>query len=225
LSLLDAEVFKVPRQKPTQEAGPVAADHHMAASLSSVAEAHHGHYIRMHPAAPPVVQAPGPNNPAFPSAKDLPAAVERISGQMPRYLGLVADAQRRVREEQASKDRSSVDSARKTFGINVTPLGTGSAIPSKYRNGKDSRFSVTLIKGLTTLLPAISVSSTLVDVPGFGSIMLDAGEGTLGQLRRCSGDKIDSEVYQKLRILFISHMHADHHIGVRRILEDRMKVS
>lgn len=77
------------------------------------------------------------------------------------------------------------------------------------------------------ILNALShaVSSTLVDIPDFGSILLDAGEGTLGQLRRRFGTEGVQQVYGRLRILYISHMHADHHIGLRRLLLDRLRVS
>lgn len=74
-------------------------------------------------------------------------------------------------------------------------------------------------------LTPVAVSSTLVDIPDFGSILLDAGEGTLGQLRRRFGTEGVQQVYGRLRILYISHMHADHHIGLRRVLLDRMRVS
>lgn len=73
----------------------------------------------------------------------------------------------------------------------IITLGTGSAIPSKYRN----------------------VSATLVRVPGVGSYLFDCGENTLGQLRRMYGfDKTD-EILRDLKVLWISHLHADHHLG------------
>jgi ribonuclease Z len=87
--------------------------------------------------------------------------------------------------------------------IVVTTLGTGSAIPSKYRN----------------------VSATHLDIPGTGGVLLDCGEGTLGQLRRRFGPVGLREVYGKLKLIFISHMHADHHLGLQAVLEDRFNVS
>ncbi|WOO84919.1 Ribonuclease Z 1 [Vanrija pseudolonga] len=85
--------------------------------------------------------------------------------------------------------------------IVVTTLGTGSAIPSKFRN----------------------VSSTHLDIPGTGGILLDCGEGSLGQLRRRFGPEGLQKVYEDLRLIFISHMHADHHLGLTSILADRFK--
>lgn len=43
-------------------------------------------------------------------------------------------------------------------------------------------------------------------------MLLDVGEGTLGQIIRFYGDKAD-DVIQKLKAIYISHLHADHHIG------------
>lgn len=74
----------------------------------------------------------------------------------------------------------------------IIPLGTGSSIPSKHRN----------------------VSGTLIRVPGIGSYLLDCGEGTLGQIRRLFGDDGSAEVLRDLRCIVVSHLHADHHMGV-----------
>lgn len=43
--------------------------------------------------------------------------------------------------------------------------------------------------------------------------MLDCGEGTLGQIERFYGEKAE-EVIRKLKAIYISHLHADHHIGL-----------
>ena len=79
----------------------------------------------------------------------------------------------------------------------VITLGTGSALPSKYRN----------------------VSATLVRVPGWGNILLDAGENTLGQLKRVFAPAELTEVLRELRLLVISHMHADHQLGTTSIIK------
>jgi ribonuclease Z len=77
----------------------------------------------------------------------------------------------------------------------VITLGTGSALPSKYRN----------------------VSATLVRVPELGSYLFDCGENTLGQLKRVFGDKLP-EVLQDLKLIWISHLHADHHLGTVSVI-------
>ncbi|KAI0746847.1 beta-lactamase-like protein [Daedaleopsis nitida] len=83
----------------------------------------------------------------------------------------------------------------------VTPLGTGSALPTKMRN----------------------VSGTLVQIPGHGTILLDCGENTWGQLARSFGDDPCHvtgvwEVLRDLKCIFLSHMHGDHHMGLSKIL-------
>lgn len=74
----------------------------------------------------------------------------------------------------------------------IIPLGTGSSMPSKHRN----------------------VSGTLIRAPGIGNYLLDCGEGTLGQIKRLFGADEAATVLRDLRCIVISHLHADHHLGV-----------
>lgn len=75
-------------------------------------------------------------------------------------------------------------------------LGTGSSNPSKYRN----------------------VSATLLRVPGSGSYLFDCGEGTLGQLRRLYTASEMKELFWDLKAIWISHLHADHHLGTASVI-------
>uniref|UniRef100_A0A7M4F016 Zinc phosphodiesterase ELAC protein 2 n=1 Tax=Crocodylus porosus TaxID=8502 RepID=A0A7M4F016_CROPO len=77
-------------------------------------------------------------------------------------------------------------------------LGTGSAVPMKTRN----------------------VSSTLINTSSTQSLLLDCGEGTFGQLCRHYGEEIDS-VLCNIEAVFVSHLHADHHTGLLKILLER----
>ena len=79
----------------------------------------------------------------------------------------------------------------------IITLGTGSALPSKYRN----------------------VSATLVRIPGWGNILLDCGENTLGQLKRVFTPEELEDVLQQLKMIVISHMHADHHLGTVGVIK------
>lgn len=52
-----------------------------------------------------------------------------------------------------------------------------------------------------------------------GSILFDCGEGTYGQLFRLFGPDNVQEVLRQLQCIFISHMHADHHLGTVRLIQ------
>lgn len=75
-------------------------------------------------------------------------------------------------------------------------LGTGSAVPSLHRN----------------------VAGTLLRVPGYGSYLLDCGEGTLGQLKRIFTESELAKVFHDLKLIWISHLHADHHLGTTSVI-------
>ena len=79
----------------------------------------------------------------------------------------------------------------------IIALGTGSSAPSKYRN----------------------VSATLVHAPGYGYYLLDCGENTLGQLQRVFEPEELREVLRNLRMIWISHLHADHHLGTASLIK------
>ncbi|KAI0777745.1 hypothetical protein BD413DRAFT_640429 [Trametes elegans] len=90
----------------------------------------------------------------------------------------------------------------------LTPLGTGSAVPTRVRN----------------------VSGTLIQIPGRGGVLLDCGEGTWGQLARSFGDDPARtggvwQVLRELKCIFLSHMHGDHHMGLSKILQMRTLMS
>ena len=82
----------------------------------------------------------------------------------------------------------------------IITLGTGSALPSKYRN----------------------VSSTLLRMPGVqGNYLLDCGENTSGQLRRIYPFAQYQSLLLNLKAIWISHLHADHHLGTVSLLQER----
>ena len=72
-------------------------------------------------------------------------------------------------------------------------FGTGSAAPSKLRNS----------------------SAIHLSVPGFGGVLLDAGEGTIGQMNHGEyGTTGAAEEIRWLRLIWISHHHIDHQLGL-----------
>ncbi|KAJ2894472.1 hypothetical protein GGI21_005286, partial [Coemansia aciculifera] len=91
----------------------------------------------------------------------------------------------------------------------VCPIGTGSSVPGIYRN----------------------VSANIVSVDGYGGIVLDCGEGTVSLLKRFLGHphrnthnkriaQTFSEFVSTIKLLYISHMHADHHLGAIMLLRE-----
>jgi ribonuclease Z len=81
--------------------------------------------------------------------------------------------------------------------------GTASAIPCKYRN----------VTGMC-----------LTDAFG-RNMLLDIGEGTIGQLLRVyhhhDHDSSKHSLLSSITAVWISHPHADHHLGILRLLEER----
>ncbi|KAM8824563.1 zinc phosphodiesterase ELAC protein 2 isoform 1-T1 [Synchiropus picturatus] len=100
---------------------------------------------------------------------------------------------------QCRKTCAAVSGPKETFP-EVVFLGTGSALPMKIRN----------------------VSSTLVNISPSRSLLLDCGEGTFGQLCRHYGDDVD-EALSRISTVFISHLHADHHTGLVKLLYQRRR--
>ncbi|ORZ12300.1 beta-lactamase-like protein [Absidia repens] len=108
---------------------------------------------------------------------------------------------RAIDEAKHAANQVNEDKSLAGGNVEVVTLGTGSSIPSKYRN----------------------VSATLIKIPGFGSVLLDAGEGTYGQMLRHFGREHISKELDDLRCIFVSHLHADHHLGVFQLLLKRNK--
>lgn len=80
---------------------------------------------------------------------------------------------------------------------NIVFLGTGSAIPSKYRN----------------------VSAILVQ-HNEDFVVLDCGEDTYFNIIRFYGN---DDVIVKIDTIYISHSHADHHLGLSRLITEILK--
>ena len=112
----------------------------------------------------------------------------------------------RVAKPPISKTDTSIPSALRSLvrgEAELLFLGTGAAAPSKYRN----------VSGLYL--------STTTDDDG---MMMDCGEGTLGQLRRRFGVRGADERIKKLKLIWVSHIHADHHVGLPSLLLARKRL-
>ncbi|KAL8653487.1 MAG: hypothetical protein Q9210_002064 [Variospora velana] len=102
----------------------------------------------------------------------------------------------------SAKSESSINISSENIGLpsqdaEIICLGTGSSAPSKYRN----------------------VSATLLRVPGCGSYLFDCGEGTLGQLKRLYTPAQMTELFRDLKAIWVSHLHADHHLGTTSVIK------
>lgn len=95
-----------------------------------------------------------------------------------------------------AEDRKSVINEVNSLALSpiIQFLGTGCAIPSKYRN-----VSAILYQNETS------------------AILLDCGEDTYSQIERLYGN---FEVLKKLKIIYISHSHADHMLGIAKVLKE-----
>ncbi|KXN86195.1 Zinc phosphodiesterase ELAC protein 2 [Leucoagaricus sp. SymC.cos] len=105
------------------------------------------------------------------------------------------------KEAKEAVSRHPVVQGQQPTGVKILPLGTSSAVPTIYRN----------------------VSSILVKTPD-GNILLDAGEGTTGQLMRRFGlgsDEDFNNVLANLKCIFVSHVHGDHQTGLAKLLRQR----
>ncbi|GAA6036325.1 hypothetical protein JCM8097_001668 [Rhodosporidiobolus ruineniae] len=143
--------------------------------------------------------------------------LERAAAAWAEYVDKAKQAKAAVEQEERERAAVPIGNAAKVEGeLVVTPLGTGSAIPSKYRN----------------------VSATLLHLPPRPDVaeqeylLLDAGEGTWGQIARRfgegnkeKGEPSKEDVLRGIKLLFLSHLHQDHHAGIATILRHRAKLS
>ncbi|KAK1982191.1 metallo-beta-lactamase superfamily protein [Colletotrichum cereale] len=121
---------------------------------------------------------------------------KEVDGIDRKALRLSQTAAAKIREPSFLEEVERAEQDIPNRDTEIIPLGTGSALPSKYRN----------------------VSSTLIRVPQYGTYVLDCGENTLGQLRRAYPAEEVTKILQETRCIFISHMHADHQLGTARFI-------
>lgn len=123
------------------------------------------------------------------------------------------DEAEKIRNEVILAQSQGLAATKKSWeGVRVTTLGTGSAGPSKYRN-----VAATLVK-----LPGRFFAGGGDDQEGPSYVLLDAGEGTLGQLaQRYGPGKPLDDILRRIRVVFISHIHADHCAGIAHLLRAR----
>ncbi|KAF9101300.1 hypothetical protein BGX29_005816 [Mortierella sp. GBA35] len=133
--------------------------------------------------------------------KDYSSLKESPKEYLREYYSLALKAQEEIAQEERDFGVTEVPGK----DVVLTALGTGSSHPSKYRN----------------------VSATLVEAPQHGNFLLDTGEGTYGQMFRQFGgfrmsadqpNSVDDRI-KNLKGIFISHLHADHHLGIVTLID------
>jgi ribonuclease Z len=118
-----------------------------------------------------------------------------------------------------TKDSGALDAASQLLGSiredeNIVPsshgsflfTGTGSAIPCKHRN----------------------VTGMYLEMSNGNGMLLDCGEGTIGQLIRSWKSKGTLDIISSIsniKAAWISHPHADHHLGLIRLLSERNAIA
>ncbi|RXG59150.1 Zinc phosphodiesterase ELAC protein 2 [Armadillidium vulgare] len=92
-------------------------------------------------------------------------------------------------------------SSKRNYYPKILFLGTGSGAATGFRN----------------------VSGILIKLCSESNVLLDCGEGTLNQMVRFFGKDETMSVLRKLKLIFISHRHQDHHVGLIALLDERKK--
>ncbi|KAH7618880.1 putative tRNAse Z TRZ4, mitochondrial [Nannochloris sp. 'desiccata'] len=206
LNALDSDVFSLPPEadsSSTPAPAPAAAAEkaHALPANSVVGTNMLRYYLR------PVAKR-GFNSEECDDVLDAEAIRAELKKEKPQAL-LEAERAFQIKKSPATTETdvpAAVSQARDdTFA--VTFLGTGAAIPSKYRN----------------------VTGLLYDRPshngGKGASMLaDCGEGSLGQLHRRFGVQGAQDILRRLSLVWISHIHADHHVGLPALLAARTRL-
>ena len=106
------------------------------------------------------------------------------------------------RDAYLSEEVPSALRALRPGDVELVFLGTGSSMPAKYRN----------------------VSGLFLDQKTRGGLIVDCGEGSFGQLCRLYG--ATTALGRRCVICssaWISHIHADHHVGLPTILIERRR--
>lgn len=91
--------------------------------------------------------------------------------------------------------------------VTTVVLGTGSALPSKFRNVLSNMVRIPYRDPKTNTLE-------------FRTVLLDAGENTLGTIKRLFNKKEVDQLFSELSMIYLSHLHADHHMGIASIIKE-----
>lgn len=96
--------------------------------------------------------------------------------------------------------------------VTVLTIGTGSSMPSMYRN----------VLGTYVRVPHLVDPAT--NTVRFHGVFFDAGESTLGNLKRQHTPEEITVLFTELRLIYLSHLHADHHLGIVLLVREWARV-
>ncbi|GMG55392.1 unnamed protein product [Ambrosiozyma monospora] len=91
--------------------------------------------------------------------------------------------------------------------VECMALGTGSALPSRFRN----------VMGNLLRIPTNNGNK-------WTGVVLDAGENTLGSIERLFHEDDVKLIFEELELIYLSHLHADHHMGIAGLISKWCRV-
>ncbi|XP_055306097.1 zinc phosphodiesterase ELAC protein 2-like [Sitodiplosis mosellana] len=126
-------------------------------------------------------------------------------------------------ELETSSDEESSDFEEILKDLNESPKDAlplcTQEVPIKLKDEKFPRI-LFLGTGAADSYALRNSSGTLVHLTPDHSILLDCGTATCSQINRYYGDEAP-EIYRRLKAVYVSHMHLDHHIGLPELFRWR----
>eukprot|EP00198_Chlamydomonas_reinhardtii_P009600 XP_001698937.1 beta-lactamase protein [Chlamydomonas reinhardtii] len=184
------------------------------------------------PAGPVAAAAPGADGVAAtaaaqPTPRPQPEALASVDD-----IGVPPCLRPATAEAAAGAAGATAGSTAPVGDVSVLFLGTGSAEPSKYRGA-----SAVLLRGLRRGGSSAREAADCAEGGGPGgggagaagggcggsgaAMLIDAGEGTYGALVRWLGPKGAAAQVAALALVWLSHKHPDHILGLPALLEAR----
>lgn len=157
-----------------------------------------------------------------------------------------ADVDKGVSSDIEDKRNDTHEKSAVAFGDNrLLFLGTGCAVPSKYRNVSGIALRLASFCNDSTTTVTATATATATTSAGAHArapaiVLLDVGEGSWFQLMRiaCNDpsvfmngkmssstfEQVQCEVARELAVAWVSHPHADHHLGLVTLITTRHRI-
>ncbi|KAJ7173689.1 hypothetical protein C8R46DRAFT_1215611 [Mycena filopes] len=193
MNRLDADMFPVPHSSPE----PLKRLSDIPNLPLHSFPLEQGLDVYLQPDARPVRKDPSPSA-ASCLDRNLSPSILRTFGAL-KHKVMRQDARLQLREKQKLRPAAARERYRRLDDTAIIPLGAFGTHPSFSRNNP----------------------SILVRIPHRGSILLEACEGTLGQLIRTYGKSGADEILRDLRCIFVGENCAVNHGGLALLLARR----